>query len=812
MSFGIPLRNGISVALGNVATLSSGGRQPSLALNFLGVNTLDSRITFTRASTGTYFNSSGVLATASNDVPRFDYNVSQATTENLLTYSEDITNAAWLMLGSAGASRAADAATAPNGTLTADRYSVGTGSGAWYIANYAGQNIINGQAYAFSVYVKANGLNYVFVRPHNNSASIGASGFIVSLIDGTITYPSAPTLPASTGTVVDAGNGWWRITAVSVANATVTPTVGGPGVWPCSGTSFSATNGVAPANFTGDGVSGVYIWGAQLNTGSTALAYTATTANAVSIVPLAQNLLTYSEQFDNAAWQAVGASGTISSNVTIAPDGTLTGDSFTAAASTAFHYENRSSPVTLTGTYTSSIYVKKNTSTWIFLTVNDSSINYFNLDTGLFGTTPDTCAAVPLANGWYRISITRTLSAALAQCGVGVAGSNGGASFTATGTESVYIWGAQLNIGATALPYLQTTSAAISQYQPKGLLIEEARTNLLLQSNDFQTSWSPGNITRTLNAAGIISPDGGTNAVKLEATAALGTVLQQAATVAATSATMSVYVKQGTSATIGNSFGIRNQTTLTDLVFVTLNYSTGAITYVVGATGATATPVGNGWWRVVITATAGITAGDSIRAYVGFSGIVATAGDFLYAYGAQLEAGAFATSYVATTTAAVPRAADVANVNTLTPWYNANAGTVYSEFDLLAAPNGTGNKGIYSIYLNGSNNITSYAANSGGALADAVISGGTAQASLTSVATLSANTTYKDALAVSANDFARSLNAATVQTDVSGSVPVGMTVFRLGLDDSTSYLNGHLRRINYYPRRLSNAELQSITV
>lgn len=222
--------------------------------------------------------------------PRFDYNpitlaprglLMEEQRANQLTYSEDITNGVWLMLGTAGASRAANAAVSPDGATTADRYSVGTGTGAWYIANYANQSIVSGQAYTFSVYIKANGLNFVFIRPHNNNGNFGASGFIVSLTDGTITYPSAPTAPGSIGTATNVGNGWWLITATSTANLT-TATSGGPGIWPCNGTAFSAPGGGGPASFTGDGTSGVFIWGAQLETGAFATSYIPTVASQVT--------------------------------------------------------------------------------------------------------------------------------------------------------------------------------------------------------------------------------------------------------------------------------------------------------------------------------------------------------------------------------------------------------------------------------------------------------------------------------------------------------------------------------------------------
>lgn len=191
---------------------------------------------------------------------------------NQLTYSEDITNAAWLMLGSAGGSRSANVTTAPDGTLTADSYSVGTTTGAWYIANYAGPSLVSGISYTFSVYLKANGYNFVFIRPHNNTANFGASGFIVNLTDGVITYPSSPLAPATTGTATSVGNGWWRVTATSTANLTTAP-AGGPAIWPRPNNSFSNASGTDGASFTGDGTSGAYIWGADFRTGSSVGTY-----------------------------------------------------------------------------------------------------------------------------------------------------------------------------------------------------------------------------------------------------------------------------------------------------------------------------------------------------------------------------------------------------------------------------------------------------------------------------------------------------------------------------------------------------------
>jgi hypothetical protein len=168
-----------------------------------------------------------------------------------------------------------------------------------------------------------------------------------------------------------------------------------------------------------------------------------------------RNLLVRTEEFDNAAW--LKSDATITVNTTASPVGTLTADTVTANAGLSFHYAYVASAPTVTGAYTYSVYVKKGTATWLFLTVTNSSINYFNLDTGLFGTAPDSPTVTPLADGWFRITVTRTLSAQNLHCGIGVAGGNGLANFTATGTETLIVWGAQAELGSTATNYQRVT-------------------------------------------------------------------------------------------------------------------------------------------------------------------------------------------------------------------------------------------------------------------------------------------------------------------------------------------------------------------
>jgi hypothetical protein len=84
------------------------------------------------------------------------------------------------------------------------------------------------------------------------------------------------------------------------------------------------------------------------------------------------------------------------------------------------------------------------------------------------------------------------------------------------------------------------------------------------------------------------------------------------------------------------------------------------------------------------------------------------------------------------------------------------------------------------------------------------------QADISSGAVLALNSTVKIASAYQINSFAQALNGGTVVTDLSGSVPVATSLV-IGAGGFANPLNGHIRRIAYYPRRLANTELQGIT-
>jgi len=172
----------------------------------------------------------------------------------------------------------------------------------------------------------------------------------------------------------------------------------------------------------------------------------------------------------------------------------------------------------------------------------------------------------------------------------------------------------------------------------------------------------------------------------------------------------------------------------------------------------------------------------------------------------NLELGSFATSAIVTVGSTVARQLDIATIGTLTPWFNATAGTILTEFNPMAPATGT--QTALSLDDAGANERFTVRAASGSLNALAV-DGGVVQASI-ALGALSAATTYKAAFAYAVNDFAASLNGGTVGTDVAGTLPT-VTRITIGSRLLSESMSGFVRRVRYYNSRLPNASLVRIT-
>lgn len=334
----------------------------------------------------------------------------------------------------------------------------------------------------------------------------------------------------------------------------------------------------------------------------------------------------------------------------------------------------------------------------------------------------------------------------------------------------------------------------------KGFLIEEQRTNLYLQSQ-FASGWSTSTAA-TISSNSAIAPDGTNTAASLVCSlgAAQYTFQSVLFTSGATYA-VSCFVKY-----VGRSiFTIQSFNQSGSASF---NILTGDVISVAGIfTSQTITPAGNGWYRCTAVGFASATGLNNLGFSTSTSVFVGTAFSL---WGAQLEAGALPTSYIPTTSAAATRAADVAVMTgtNFSSWYRQDEGTLFAEFvrggDGIVAGGGAAtprvwnsDDGTNSLQLRLGSSVTIEASSNLGTYIARV---------------WTANAVNKSAMAYKTDNSAFAVNSL-IAFDSAGSVSQTMTSLKFGVGTSGTggFLNGHIRRLAFFPRRLANSELQVIT-
>ena len=547
-------------------------------------------------------------------------------------------------------------------------------------------------------------------------------------------------------------------------------------------------------------------------TRTSAASYVNSAGNVVT-TPASKNLLTFTEEFDNVAWTKSNA--TVTANSVAAPDGLMTADTLVEDSVNGIHAVQQSATLSAV-VHTLSVYLKAGTRSWAQI-LNGTIANgfaYFDLANGAVGNVGAGVSAtsiVSAGDGWYRCSITFTASSGGNISAIRAASVNGSASYAGTtSAAAIHLWGAQLELGSTATSYVRNFGGLFPPrfdydpvtLQPRGLLIEEQRTNLLLRSEEFDNaSWVKAAATVTANAA--VSPDGTMDADKLIATVANSQHrVDFATTSAAATHAFSVYAKPA-----GYNF-----------LFIRLgmnggyvNLSDGTIAGVTSGYTLTATPAGNGWYRVVLVGAAALN--EAARINVTETVTSDFAGDGtsgIFIWGAQLEAGSFATSYIPTAGSQVTRTADQAGIvaPNFAPWYNQNEGTLVAEFSSLMP---TAASQFAWTISNGTSDERWCLFMASSTLRHFMADGGTTQASI-DAGTYAANTVFKSAMAIKANSVQAAINGVLGTEDTAATLP---TVDRLFLgaahSGATNFLSGHIRRISYYPSRLSNAQLQALS-
>jgi len=179
------------------------------------------------------------------------------------------------------------------------------------------------------------------------------------------------------------------------------------------------------------------------------------------------NLATYSEEIDNAAWTKTRS--TITANTSVSPDGTVDAERITDTTFTANSSFVERQITSVIGTaYTFSSFLKAGTAPFMYVGIYDGT-NFnaiLNAATGAisFTTAGATSTVTAYGNGWYRVSITRTITASASVYPyIGVCQLSNSITYNGTGAYTAQIWGVQYEAGAYATSYIPTLSASVTR-------------------------------------------------------------------------------------------------------------------------------------------------------------------------------------------------------------------------------------------------------------------------------------------------------------------------------------------------------------
>ena len=310
----------------------------------------------------------------------------------------------------------------------------------------------------------------------------------------------------------------------------------------------------------------------------------------------------------------------------------------------------------------------------------------------------------------------------------------------------------------------------------KGLLIEEARTNILPYSQDFSqvVFW---NVNTTMGvASGVADPWGGTTAFTLTANGANSLFGTSRTGTSGIAYTGSIWIRRRTgSGTIVMRVGDNISVNITS-------------------------QVSSSWSRVPVSNTPTTT---TVRFFIS----LATSGDEVDIWGAQLEAGAFPTSYIPTTTTSLTRNADVATMTgtNFSDWFNQAEGSFYTKFirpNNIAArraieiSDGTGTNSMRMSAQISSTNVNWQAVIAGVVVANIATAGSAVGSDCSIVGT------YKT------NQFFAASNGNTTGQDLAGDVALTMNTLAIG---NAGILNSHVQKISYWPQALTSNEVRAFS-
>ena len=224
--------------------------------------------TFARSSIATRVNSDGYIENVVVDEPRLNYSIVNGIVQdnpslllepartNVQVYSAEFNNVAWTKTN---VTVTADATIAPDGTNTAEKIVETNATGLHYI--FDSKALTSGAVYTYSIFAKAEERKFFRLRLENSAVGSGQINAVFNLEDGTT--------PTSGASIENYGNGWYRCTASGTTNTTSYIAIA------------NVMDSISTVSYTGDGSSGLYLWGAQLEASSYLTSYIPTSGSAV---------------------------------------------------------------------------------------------------------------------------------------------------------------------------------------------------------------------------------------------------------------------------------------------------------------------------------------------------------------------------------------------------------------------------------------------------------------------------------------------------------------------------------------------------